>query len=66
MFPPPSIEDPDRENIFELIYSPGGTRNSEVAVNKRRPISLKYLYPDKDIEFQIIGERIKSVQEQNK
>jgi Tubulin-tyrosine ligase family len=40
-FPPKNVEDPKRENLFELLYS----EQPENAINKRRPFSLDLLYP---------------------
>jgi len=35
-FQPKNVQDPDRTNLFELIYSPGNTVNSKEEVNTRR------------------------------
>jgi hypothetical protein len=40
-FPPKNLEDPGRENLFELLYS----EQPENAINKRRPFTQDLLYP---------------------
>ena len=40
-YPPRHIEDPHRENLFELVYS----EQPENAINKRRPFSFDTVYP---------------------
>lgn len=41
IYPPRNVEDPGRENLFELLYS----EQPENACNKRRPFSLDLVYP---------------------
>lgn len=48
-FPPRNVEDPGRENLFELIYS----EQPENMVNKRRPFGLDLMYPIADLKQQI-------------
>ncbi len=48
-FPPRTLEDPGRENLFELLYS----EMPENAVNKRRPFSLDLVYPIPEFRQQI-------------
>jgi hypothetical protein len=57
--PPP----PDRENYFDLIYSPGNTENSEIPVNKRSEFSLSNLYPIPSLQDESITSRIKAIKQ---
>ena len=48
-FPPRNLQDPERENLFELIYS----ELPENAVNKRRPFSMDLVYPVPELKCAI-------------
>lgn len=63
VFPQAKVEPTDRKNKFDLIYSPGNTNNSEVAVNKRRPYELSILYPVKELQDETVTTRILTVKE---
>ena len=49
VFPPKNLEDPGRENLFELLYS----ENPENACNKRRPFTMDLVYPVPELKQQI-------------
>lgn len=57
-FKPKVTEDPDRENLFELIYSPGNTINSKESVNKRREYSWNDLYPTEEAAKEFLSNRL--------
>ncbi|CAI2376878.1 unnamed protein product [Moneuplotes crassus] len=80
-FKPKHVDDPDRKNLFELIYSPGGTMNSKEMINHRRDYSWDDLYlsseikdvflehrfpPNNDLELKPKGLKGKSPQKQRK
>jgi len=56
-FQPKNVQDPDRTNLFELIYSPGNTVNSKEEVNTRREYNWDDLYISKDVTENFISHR---------
>lgn len=58
-FKPKKVKDPERANLFELIYSPGNTLNSKEKVNQRREFSWSDLYPDKEKADSFMKERMR-------
>jgi hypothetical protein len=56
-FKPKHVDDLDRENLFELIYSPGKTINSKEKVNTRREIKWEDLYPEQEVVDEFLIER---------
>jgi hypothetical protein len=59
-FKPKNVDDPERENLFELMYSPGNTMNSKAKVNHRRDYTWDDLYISKDIEKEFMAHRFSS------
>ena len=57
-FKPKNVEDPNRENLFELVYSPGKTINTKEKVNLRREITWDHLYPTKEQVDAFLQERL--------
>ena len=58
VFKPKYVPDPDRENLFELIYSPGNTMNSKESINQRREITWNNLYLTEDDTKEFLNERL--------
>ena len=56
-FKPKKVQDPNRENLFELIYSPGNTMYSKEKVNQRRQITWDHLYLTDEETKAFIAER---------
>ena len=59
-FKPKRVKDPDRKNLFELIYSPGNTINSKVKINQRREISWDGIYLTEEAKQEFLEERFSS------
>jgi len=59
-FKPRKVADPDRENLFDLIYSPGKTINSKEKINQRREINWDDLYPTQEKVDEFLRERLSS------
>lgn len=59
-FKPKKVDDPDRENLFELIYSPGNTINSKEKVNKRRDYAWDDLYVTQASKDEFMAHRFSS------
>lgn len=57
-FKPKKVDDPNRENLFELIYSPGKTMNSKEKVNQRREYTWNDLYPEQTQVDEFLKERL--------
>lgn len=53
-YKPEHVNEPERENLFEIIYSPGNTMNSKEKINQRRDFNWNDLYisPEVNEEFQ--------------
>lgn len=47
IYPPRNVEDPARENLFELVYS------DDQNINKRRPFSMDLVYPVPELKQQV-------------
>jgi hypothetical protein len=62
-FKPKKVDDPERENLFELMYSPGNTINSKVKVNHRRDYTWDDLYISKEIGKEFMAHRFSSNKE---
>jgi len=60
VFKPKHVNEPDRENLFELIYSQGGTPNSKEKVNQRREYTWDDLYISEEIKEEFMKHRFKS------
>lgn len=60
VFKPKYVPDPDRENLFELIYSPGNTINSRDKINQRRKITWSDLYLTEQETKEFLNERLPS------
>ena len=56
-YKPKKIDDPDRENLFELIYSPGNTFYSKEKVNQRREMTWDNLYLTEEETKEFLNER---------
>lgn len=53
----------DSKNYFDLIFSPGGTENSETPLNKRRSFDLSNIYPIPEFQDDILTKRIQFVKD---
>lgn len=62
-FKPKKVNEPERENLFELVYSPGNTINSKDKVNHRREISWDGLYITEEAKEEFLTERFTSTKQ---
>ena len=53
VYPPKDLPEPNRQNLFELIYS----ENPENPTSQRRPITQDHLYPIKNLKQTVGRER---------
>lgn len=58
-FKPKEVHEPDRENLFELIYSSGNTINSKEKVNQRREYTWDNLYITTECKDNFLAHRFK-------